>query len=453
MEVVESKFRSFCVFRVVEHNKMQTERKHLSKQDLISTCIPEFDRIKHPLSRSKYALRDCLLGGLAIFGLKYSSLLQLDEDMHDPILSHNLKKLYQIKDVPSDTHFREILDDIDYERLNYVYDGLIRQLQRGKCLFDYQHLNGHYLISIDGTGYFSSEKVHCKNCGVKNHSNGKVSYYHQALSAVLVHPDLKQVFPLAVEPIMRQDGKVKNDCERNATIRLIKRLRSSHPNFKIIVVMDALYTNGPLIKLLQELDLRFIITAKNVDYMYDQHLYNGNAKCYKRMADNVEYTYVFNNDLPLNEAHKNIKVNLLEYNENGKRNKYKSSWITDISIRQDNMHDIMKGARARWRIENETFNTLKNHGYHFGHNFGHGNNNLSVVLCHLMFIAFLIDQIQERFGYYYNKLAEFKYSRKYIWERLRTAVLHTTFDTWDELYLYVIDRFSSMSKKIRFNTT
>ena len=35
--------------------------------------------------------------------------------------------------------------------------------------------------------------------------------------------------------------------------------------------------------------------------------------------------------------------------------------------------------RARWKIENETFNTLKNQGYHFEHNYGHGEQHLSVV--------------------------------------------------------------------------
>ena len=56
---------------------------------------------------------------------------------------------------------------------------------------------------------------------------------------------------------------------------------------------------------------------------------------------------------------------------------------------------LMRGARARWKVENETFNTLKNHGYHFEHHFGHGYRHLSTVMVHLMTLAFLIDQIQQ----------------------------------------------------------
>ena len=57
---------------------------------------------------------------------------------------------------------------------------------------------------------------------------------------------------------------------------------------------------------------------------------------------------------------------------------------------------LMRAARARWRIENETFNTLKNHGDYFEHNFGRGHRHLSTMFAYLMMLAFLIDQIQQR---------------------------------------------------------
>ncbi len=56
----------------------------------------------------------------------------------------------------------------------------------------------------------------------------------------------------------------------------------------------------------------------------------------------------------------------------------------------------MRGGRARWRIENKTFNTLKNQGYHFEHNYGHGDQNLATVLVLLMFLAFTVDQIRQQ---------------------------------------------------------
>ena len=52
-------------------------------------------------------------------------------------------------------------------------------------------------------------------------------------------------------------------------------------------------------------------------------------------------------------------------------------------------------ARTRWRVENEAFNTLKNQGYEFERNYGHGKQFLSSTLAGLMMLAFLVDQIQE----------------------------------------------------------
>ena len=98
---------------------------------------------------------------------------------------------------------------------------------------------------------------------------------------------------------------------------------------------------------------------------------------------------------PLNKSNPDVRVNFLEYMQTdpkGKGNLF--SWVTNIQINQDNVFALMRGGRARWKIENETFNTLKNLGYNFEHNYGHGKKYLSTILCLLMLLAFLIDQVQ-----------------------------------------------------------
>jgi hypothetical protein len=66
-----------------------------------------------------------------------------------------------------------------------------------------------------------------------------------------------------------------------------------------------------------------------------------------------------------------------------------------LPLKLENVYEIMRAARSRWKIENETFNTLKNQGYHFEHNSGHGYENLCSVMTMLMMLAFLIDQVQQ----------------------------------------------------------
>src|ERR687892_1739278 len=92
---------------------------------------------------------------------------------------------------------------------------------------------------------FSSSKISCPECCIKHARSGEVSYYHQLLGAVIVHPEKRGVIPLAPEPITRQDGASKNDCERNAAKRLLSALRREHPHLKLIVVEDVLAANGP----------------------------------------------------------------------------------------------------------------------------------------------------------------------------------------------------------------
>jgi hypothetical protein len=123
-----------------------------------------------------------------------------------------LRTLYGVKKAPSDTCLRERLDVISPKQLRRPYKKIFAYLQRGKVLEQFRYLDGHHIISIDGTGQYSSEKVHCENCCEKHHRTGRVEYYHHMLGAVLVHPDQRAVIPLAPEPIIKGDGATKNDC-------------------------------------------------------------------------------------------------------------------------------------------------------------------------------------------------------------------------------------------------
>jgi hypothetical protein len=106
-----------------------------------------------------------------------------------------------------------------------------------------------------------------------------------------------------------------------------------------------------------------------------------------------------------------------------------------IATRQrKNVDKIMRGGRARWKIENETFNTLKNQGYHFEHNFGHGKQNLSVVFAYLMMMAFLVDQLQELCCRLFAAAKERFVNRKSFWEKLRSLFISVPLKSWEQLY-------------------
>ena len=116
----------------------------------------------------------------------------------------------------------------------------------------FEYFDKHYLLSIDGAGFFSSKAVHCDHCCKKKHRNGKITYYHNMMVGVFVHPECREVFSLAPEPILKQDGSNKNDCKRNAGKRFLSDLCREHPRLKLIAVENGLVPNGPQIRLFIE---------------------------------------------------------------------------------------------------------------------------------------------------------------------------------------------------------
>ena len=110
------------------------------------------------------------------------------------------------------------------------------------------------------------------------------------------------------------------------------------------------------------------------------------------------------------------------------------SWVTNINITDENIYKLMSGGRARWKIENETFNTLKNQGYQFEHNFGHGKKNLHSVFAFLMMIAFLIDQIQEATCGLFQGALKKQFKRRVLWEKLRSFFYLYLIESWVDLW-------------------
>lgn len=440
------------------------EKKHLSAKGMLGFVHEVFQAIPDPKSSCKSELEitlcDCLMSGLAVFSLKYPSLLQFDHDSKQGgCIEHNLKTLYRVNQAPSDTYMRERLDDIDPAYLRPAFKKLFAQLQRGKELEEYSFIDGYYLMSGDGTGFFSSKTTHCDDCCVKCHRDGSNTYYHQMMCAAIVHPDHATVFPFCPEPITNQDGSEKNDCERNAAERLYRHIRREHPHLPLIVTEDALGSNGPRVHLLKELDMRFILVAKPdgnksifeflKGVQFQEHIHTNDDQIYKMR---------FINNVPLNDSHNDLMVNFFELWVYDKNNnvQYHNSWITDITITTSNVYRLCQGGRAKWKIENETFNTLKNQGYHFEHNFGHGFKHLSTVFALLMFLAFFIDQIQQSAcGLFQVALMEMK-SKVRLWGRMKAYFTALFIDSWENFWqgiAFGIEEGPLIPKKNTYNTS
>jgi len=148
----------------------------------------------------------------------------------------------------------------------------------------------------------------------------------------------------------------------------------------------------------------------------------------------TSHLFRFINGVPLNQSNQDVLVNYLEYREITEKRTRLFSWITDFTVTMDNAYQIMKGGRARWKIENETFNTLKNQGYNFGHNYGLGQKNLSMVFVMLMMLAFLVDQTQQLCCALFRAVWKKNRSKRALWERMRSMFHNFELESMEILY-------------------
>src|ERR1700730_14018945 len=398
-------------------------RKHLSADALFRLVYTGFEHISdHRPATADIALTDALMSAFAMFSLKSPSLLAFDRERAEG----NLHTVYGIQRVPCDTHMREILDPVAPEALRPVFKRVVTQLQRSHALAPMLFFEDSYLLALDGTGYFSSKAIHCTSCLQQVHRDGTITYAHQMLGAAIIHPDVRAVIPLMPEPIVQQDGARKNDCERTAAKRFVTKLRQDYPHLKFIITEDSLSSNAPHIETLHNHQLHYILGVKAGDHAWlFQHVeaadHAGRVTHYTRhdRSTGLVHRFRFVNDLPLNASHPNVRVNFIEYWELSHAKVQHFSWVTDLRVSPRNVYRLMQGGRARWKIENETCNTLKNQGYHFEHNYGHGEQNLSVVFALVMMLAFLVDQTQQRCCALFQAVWDKLGSKRLLWERMR----------------------------------
>lgn len=180
------------------------------------------------------------------------------------------------------------------------------------------------------------------------------------LCAALMHPDQREVFTLAAEPIVQQDGHTKNDCELRAVERLLSRLAEQQPKRDLLIVEDALYANGPHVSRLLELDYAYVINVKPKAH---DKLFCHFATRQQRVPrqswtvkqNGMTQTFRWVNDLAINDQWPDLRVNMLVYEERDRKGRQRTfSWITSEQLSKRNVEAIMRIGRCRWKIENET---------------------------------------------------------------------------------------------------
>jgi hypothetical protein len=422
---------------------------HLTFEAVVALLARTFEQLpdRRLPARVKFPLRDSMLSAFAMFFFQHPSMLQFQHKLKHRTGRSNLETIFSVKDVPSDTQLRDILDGAPFEPLRRLLVVIFERYRRSGWAWEFRTSDAvgkrFYPVAIDGTDYFSSTEINCPSCLRRSSGKEKTSYRHSILSATLIKPRSHKILPIDAEPILNTDGDDKQDCEINASKRLVERLRTEHPRLDILIIGDAIFAHEPMIEALKARQMPFLLSVKpgshKETFEWVEEL--------ERLGDWVErgswtegpvakrryYEYRIVRKVPLSQSRK-VWVTFIEVWERDKTGKqvYHSSWVTDLEVNRENLEEIIWIGRGRWKIENENFNTHKNGGYELEHNYGHGKQTLSQVFYYLNLLAFVTHKILERSDATYQRLRK-RWTLKDMWQELKYCFHRFLVNSWAEL--------------------
>lgn len=417
--------------------------------DLVATTFGEVDDPR-TTTQLRYPLHDTLLSGFAMMFFQHPSLLQFQRAMESKRRRCNLQTIFGVRDIPSDTQMREILDGVEPAAIRSVLPQVWEKVRRAGWggrfttpLPSGQHQGTYYTVALDGSEYFRSTTVQCPHCLRQTDPQGRVHYSHKIVGATVVRAGSHQVLPLDVEEVRNATAEsAPQDCELTAAKRLVTRLRREHPQLALIVIGDDLYSHVPLVEQLHELRQHYVLVAKPASHptlLAAVAAAEGTAQTQTGQwtvgidARQRTYTYRLVRQVPLALASA-VRVTYVEVWEHGAKGEllYHNSWITDLEVDAANVAVVVQMGRTRWKIENEQFNVHKNHGYDLTHNYGHGQQTLSMVFYLLNLLAFVAHVVLALGDRLYQRCRS-QESRRELWNALRTLVNAFLVASWRHL--------------------
>lgn len=426
--------------------------KSLTVEAIVDLLGTTFGEVEDPraVAQLSYPLHDTLLSGFAMMFFQHPSLLQFQRAMEHKRRRCNLQTIFGVHEIPSDTQMREILDGVEPEAIRGVLPQLWGKVRRAgwgprftTTLPSGAHQGTYYTVALDGSEYFRSTKVQCSHCLRQTDPQGRVHYSHKIVGATVVRAGAHQVLPLDVEEVRNATAEsAPQDCELTAGKRLITRVRREHPHMALILIGDDLYSHVPFVEQLHELRQHYVLVAKpsshptllaavaaaeGTDPTQTGQWTTG------RGARQRTYTSRLVRQVPL-ALESPVRVPYVEVWEHGAQGEllYHNSWITDLDVDAANVAGVVQIGRTRWKIENEQFNIHKTHGYDLTHNYGHGQQTLSMVFYLLNLLAYVAHVVLALGDRLYQRCRT-QESRRELWNALRTLVNAILMTSWHHL--------------------
>jgi hypothetical protein len=244
------------------------------------------------------------------------------------------------------------------------------------------------------------------------------------------------------------------DWELTAGKRLITRLRREHPQMALIVIGDDLYSQVPFVEQLQQSRQHFVLVAKPSSHptlLTAVTMAEGTEQSQTGQwtegsgARQRTYTYRLVRQVPV-ALESPVRVTYVEVWEQTAKGEqlYHNSWITDLDVDPANVAVVVQIGRTRWKIENEQFNVHKNHGYDLTHNYGHGQQVLSMVFYLLNLLAYVTHVVLALGDRLYQRCRA-QESRRELWNALRVLVNAFVVESWQYLLKIYLEEADASS--------
>lgn len=259
-------------------------------------------------------------------------------------------------------------------------------------------------------------------------------------------PGHARVLPLPPEFITPQDGAEKQDCERAAAKRWLAKHAAAIARFRPVFLGDDLYACQPIVSAIRDAGASFILTCKPsshqtiAEYLAGVELDEHRQTIVQR-AKRSTYIYRWLSQVPLRAGQDALTVNWfsVEILDAKAKRTYYNSFVTDLPVTADTVADLAAAGRARWKIENETFNVLKTNGYNLEHNFGHGKSTLASLLVALNLLAFAFHTVAALAVLAWRNALAARGPNYSFFEHLRTITAYIVFPDWDNLLTAIED--------------
>jgi len=392
-----------CPYKSVEEERLArqdatTEQIRVFRERL-PVLLRRLSKIKDPRNpkKVKYKLTLLMIYGILSFLFHMASRREANREMTRPVFMENLKSLFpELEDLPHNDTLMRLLSRIDVGEIESALIELVRNLIRNKKFVRFL-VNNCYPIAIDGTQKCVRDVLWSEECLEREVGKGddtQMQYYVYVLEASLAFAG-GMTIPLMSEFSSYTEGDTdtkKQDCEQKAFKRLAKRLKDVFSRLPIMVLLDGLYPNGPIMELCHKKrwDFMIVLQDKSLPSVWEEYeglkkletknYFNttwGNRRQVFEWVNDIEYYY------GPNERKKQI-AHVVVCEESWQEvardcakvvtKRSRHAWISSKPLCRSNVHERCNlGARHRWGIESGIL-VEKCHGYQYEHIFSYNWN-------------------------------------------------------------------------------